>query len=395
MTVPWKLDRYEKIILNTLLDKYEKSKSFIGENKVNQKFAVKVAAMFPAYSDHSNFEEFQAVNEAIDVLVRQERVSAKISKANVCLEVSLNLERLDETYRYIGRTQKKAIHEAVLQLLERYRGTNDVLARYCAAQVERIHANKSIQFFQGDLQELEDILIAVGSLLQVESETFVRDFSIRVFKDSKRFERIAAKAVSLLYEYGDFPEKDQVLESLNIVSTPTYVNFKGAGAIVLSGQRIDLRGFKGDIAISSALLEEIERIEITGDVVMTVENLTSFHMAESAEMFLIYLGGFHNRIRREFIRKVHAQNPDKAFRHFGDVDAGGFYILEHLRRLTGVDFEPYRMDVETLRQYRDFSKRLSDNDRDRLKRLQGGRFDEVISYMLEHDCKLEQEAVRF
>jgi hypothetical protein len=173
------------------------------------------------------------------------------------------------------------------------------------------------------------------------------------------------------------------------------VNFKGAGAIVLSGQRIDLRGFRGDIAISSALLEEIGRIEITGDVVMTVENLTSFHMAESADVFLIYLGGFHNRIRREFIRKVHAQNPYKAFRHFGDVDAGGFYILEHLRRLTGVGFEPYRMDVETLRQYRDFSKRLTDNDRERLKRLQGGRFNEVISYMLEHDCKLEQEAVRF
>jgi len=227
------------------------------------------------------------------------------------------------------------------------------------------------------------------------SETFVRDFSVRVLKDSKLFERISSKVITLLYEHGDFPEKEQVLESLNIVKNPTYVNFKGAGVIILSDQRINLNLLKGDIAISSAMLEDIESIEITGKFVMTVENLTSFHMAESKDAFLIYLGGFHNRIRRDFIKKIHMQNPDMEFYHFGDIDAGGFYIFEHLKRSTGVNFKPYKMNLDTLRQYHNFSKSLTETDKERLKRLKGSTFDKVIDYMLENNCKLEQEAIQF
>lgn len=389
------INKYERTILNTLLDKYEKSKSFNGDNKINQRFFVKIVSLFPKYDDHSNYELFQAVNESIDVLVRKDLILAKISKANVCNEVSLNINNISQVYQYIGRTQKRDINNAVMILLAEYMDKNEILKRFCEAQIERIRANKSIQFFNDDLREFKSILVAVDNLLKVESETFVRDFSVRIFKDSKLLDQISPKIVNLLYEYGDFPEKDQVLENLNIVKNPTYVNFKGAGAIVLSGQRINLDLLKGDIAISASMLEDIESIEITGKMVVTVENLTSFHMAEKKDVFLIYLGGFHNRIRRDFIKKIYLQNPDMEYYHFGDIDAGGFYILEHLRKLTGVDFKPYKMDLDTLSQYRNYSKSLTENDKLRLKRLKGNDFDEVIEYMLENNCKLEQEAIRF
>ncbi len=389
------ISKYEKIILNTLLDKYEKSKSFTGANKVNQKFVVKVASIFPQYADHANFEAFQTVNEAVDVLARKKLISAKINKANVCSEVHLNLDEIEQVYQYIGRIQKRELNKAIIKLLDEYKDKNEILKRFCGTQLERISANKSIQFLSEDLREFENVMIAAERLFEVDTETFSRDFSVRIYKDSKLFDRISAKVVNLLFEYGDFPEKDQVLENLNIVKNPTYVNFKGAGTLILAGQRIDLSELSGDIAISSAMLEDIEKIEITGESVMTVENLTSFHTADSKGMFLIYLGGFHNRIRREFIKKIHRQNPGVAFYHFGDIDAGGFYILEHLRRQTEVAFTPYKMDLETLKKYQDYSKKLSDNDRNRLKKLKGGEFDEVIDYMLEHNCKLEQEAIQF
>jgi len=389
------ISKPEKVILNTLLDKYEKSKSFTGANKVNQKFVVKVASIFPQYDDHANFEVFQAVNDAVDVLVRKKLISAKINKANVCTAVQLNLDAIEQVYQYIGRVQKKQLNNAVIQLLDEYKDKNEILKRFCATQLERISANKSIQYFNEDLLEFEQVLIAADRLCAVVTETFARDFSVRIYKDSKLFDRISAKVVNLLFEYGDFPEKNQVLENLNIVKNPTYVNFKGAGTLLLAGQRIDLNALSSDVAISSALLEDIEKVEITGKAVMTVENLTSFHTADSQDMFLIYLGGFHNRLRREFIKKIHEQNPEAAFYHFGDIDAGGFYILEHLRQQTGVAFMPYKMDLKTLMQYQDYSKKLSDHDRDRLKQLKGGEFDEVIDYMLQHNCKLEQEAVQF
>ena len=110
-------------------------------------------------------------------------------------------------------------------------------------------------------------------------------------------------------------------------------------------------------------------------------------------MFAIYLGGYHNSVRREFIKKIYHQNPNVAFYHFGDIDAGGFYILEHLKRQTGVDFQAYKMDLNTLKEYRNYSKKLTDHDIDRLLKLKDTRYSEVISYMLDHDCKLEQEAL--
>ncbi len=388
-------DKYEKQILNALLDKYEKSKSFTGDNKVNQRFSVSVDKLFPKYGEHSNFEIFKGVNEGINVIARKELVSAKFDRAKVCSKVVLNVDKVDDAYLYLGRTPKKNINQEVLNTLGRFAEKNQTLDSFRKEQIIRIGENKSVQFFSGDIKEFENILLAAENLLKVESETFSRDFSVKVFNDSKQFEKLKSKVVSLLFEYGDFPEKDQVLENLNIVKNPTYVNVKGAGAILISSQKIDIKVLKGDIGISSSMLEDIEKIDITGSRVMTIENLTSFHTACDEDTFFIYLGGFHNMVRREFIKKIYKQNPDKEYCHFGDIDAGGFYILNHLKKATSVDFKPFKMDLDTLKKYQDSSKKLTDSDRKRLKDLMGKGFDEVIEHMLAHDCKLEQEAVDF
>ena len=75
------------------------------------------------------------------------------------------------------------------------------------------------------------------------------------------------------------------------------------------------------------------------------------------------------------------------------MDAGGFYIFEHLKGQTGVEFRPYKMDIDTLKEYFQYTKELTENDRERLLKLRDSIFGEVINYMLENNCKLEQEAV--
>ena len=387
------INRYEKEIINKLLDKYEKSKSFTGENKVNQSFSVKVSSLFTKYRDHSNYEVFQGVNEAVDILVRKSFVIAKVNSANVYNNIVLNVGALEEIYNYTGRTPKKEINKSVMELLENYKERNEVLDRYCEAQLERINSNRPIQWFNDDLTDLENILISVDALLKLDKETFMRDFSVRVFKDSKVFEGIYSKVINLLYEYGDFPEKEQVLGNLNIIKNPTYINFKGAGSITIKGQRIDLTGISSDIAISSIILSDIDKIEVVGKAVITIENLTSFHTFKNKDMFAIYLGGYHNSLRREFIKKMYQQNPKVDYFHFGDIDAGGFYILEHLKQQTGVAFKPYKMDIETLQAYSKYTKQLTESDRDRLLKLMNSQYGNVIEYMLQNNCKLEQEAI--
>lgn len=385
---------YEKKILNSLIDKYEGSKSFIGSNIVNQRFKVCISKLFIEYTDHSKFDVFRDINEVIDVLKRKGYITAKMDSRKIYENVFLSLDNLSEIYKYLKRVPKNDIHNRLKLLLEEHRYDNEILSEYCKKQLNRIDNNQSVKYFNNDFKEFESILLAVKEVMLVETEEFIREFSIRIFKDSKFFQTIENKVENLLYEYGDFPEKDQILASFNLVKTPTYVNYKGAGKITLSGQTIDLLKLSSDIAISSKMLEDIERIEILGSKVITIENLTSFHRFNERDFFVIYLGGFHNTVRREFIKKLYSQNPQKQYYHFGDIDAGGFRILEHLKNRTKVPFKSYHMDVDTLVKYKEFSKKLTQNDRINLERLLiHDQYKNVIDFMLENNCKLEQEAV--
>ena len=83
-----------KSLLIQLLDKYEKSKSFIGDNKVNQKFVSDFIACFLTTLITPILKYFEAVNEAIDILVREAFVFAKSNSAHVYSNVILNLDEI-------------------------------------------------------------------------------------------------------------------------------------------------------------------------------------------------------------------------------------------------------------------------------------------------------------
>lgn len=387
------IDKCEKKILNELFNKYERSESFKGTNKVNQNFKVKISSLFPKYDDHSNYDIFDSINEGIKVLERKGLVRANRTGGEVVKEVYLELETLEKAYEYAGRTSKSILNKRLKEIFNDYMGCSEILDAYCSEQIKRVDDNKSIKFFAGDILELKRILSAVKALEKVEAEQFIREFSVQLFNDSKIFGEIQGKVETLVFEYGSFPEKEDVLGNFNLVRTPTYVNFKGAGKITISGQEIDLSKLSSDIAISSAMLKDIIDVQVFSGKVLTIENLTSFHSFEKEDYFVIYLGGFHNRIRRDFIKKLHVQNQEARYYHFGDIDAGGFYILEHLRKTTDVDFSPYKMDIETLKTYKKYTKPLTNNDRKRLTKLIYSQYNEVIEYMLENNIKLEQEAV--
>lgn len=387
------MTKYEKQILNVLIDKYEGSKSFIGTNQVNQSFTCKVAQMFPKYKDDSEYELFCAVNEAVNTLVVQGFVTAKKMKNEVVQSITLIVEAIEKVYEYLGRTPKSDTVSDLKRLLNLYKDDNIILYSYCNRQLERLAANKSVEFFDNDFDIYESILKVVSKITEVKNETFERDFSIQVLGDSKTFEKIRSKVVSLLYEYGDFPDRETLLADLNILKNPGHVYFKGKGKIAVCGQEIDFSKMTGDMAISSEMLRNVDDITVFGDVVITIENLTTFNAFKCENSFVIYLGGYHNTNRRNFIKKVYEQNPKKQYLHFGDIDAGGFYILQHLRNKTGIAFVPYGMDVKTLKANLQYTKRLTENDKKRLAALVDTEFGETIEFMLEHNCKLEQEAM--
>ena len=149
------MTNYEKTILNTLIDKYERSKSFTGQNRVNRSFSVKVEKLFPEFADDAEYDTFVQINEAVQDLLDKDHISISKKKNGVIDRVFLNIRNIDSVYEYIKRKPKAETNKLLSDILRKYSSENDILFRYCNEQLERIGANKSVKFFIGNLSEFE------------------------------------------------------------------------------------------------------------------------------------------------------------------------------------------------------------------------------------------------
>lgn len=384
--------KYAEKILDELVDKYEQSKSFSGQNKVKQSFALVPEKRFKAYGDHSNYEVFESVNEAISELETLGYIVGVRRGAEV-VKVQMNLAPLEEIYTYLKREPKEFIHQRLKDILTQYSGENQLIDSYIEVQKSRLAKNQKVQGYTGDLKDYEELFMAMSAILKLRTESYERDFSVRLFGDSKRFKQLEARLISIVYAYGDYPNKEGILGELNLLKNPTYVYVKGAGRITFGEQTLDLSLLPSDIAMSSENLAHVTSIDVVGDSVITIENLTSFHRFNSEHMLVVYLGGFHNSSKRAFLKQIYDRNREKKYLHFGDIDIGGILIYEHLKRKTEIPFEPFEMTVDNLVKYKGMTKKLTENDRKRGLSLMGKGWDDVLEYMNEHNCKLEQEAI--
>lgn len=417
------MDRQQRKVLEHLLDSYERSRTFRGDNQVSQSFSVSVEKIFPKYNDDAEYDYFCQINELIEELCAEGLVTLAYRKKGVLKKVTLNLNRLDVCYEMLGRMPRRWEQEELVRIWDDLCQGDELsrqnescqehqlpLVKYIAAQRLRVEKNLNVEYYNHDLEEYRELLLAVKAVLENQEEIFIRNLSIQLFHDSKRMEQLKHKVEALLYRYGEYQERDCVLEECGIVHTPTYVMMKGNGNIRIGRKRrsdeqeIDLSLLEGDIALSTESVKSLKAVTVMGKRVVTVENLTSFHDYSAEDDFVVYLGGFHNKVKRDFLLYLYRRNPEKEYRHFGDIDAGGFYILEHLKKKTGIPFRSLYMDTETLQRYRGDRKPLTENDRKRLLQLkeelaermqheETEDYGDVISYMLDENCKLEQEAV--
>lgn len=233
---------------------------------------------------------------------------------------------------------------------------------------------------------------------QNRNPCYMREFSIKYFQDSKYFEQIESRIAKVFRQFsgGDAEIGTQeLLAEYGIYRTPNYVYFKGDIRISVDGEIVDLFPLKQGIGISGEDLPDI-RFSDLGRIkkVITIENLTSFFRYGEEHSLVIYLGGYHNRIRRALLKMIYETIPDAKYYHFGDIDAGGFSILLDLRKKTGIPFLGYHMDLDTLKRYMQYGKCLTESDRKRLEKMgKEEEFCEIIGFMLKENIKLEQECI--
>ena len=192
--------------------------------------------------------------------------------------------------------------------------------------------------------------------------------------------------------------EDEILEEYHIVRERQKICLKGNMTVRIAGRELDLGAFADGVEFFAEELKRLEWIHVHTLHFMTVENRTSWLRLKIPDAVLFYLGGYCVRSQRDFLKKVFRDNPKLVFWHFGDIDAGGLYIHEHLCRMTGIPFRLYRMSRRELENpnFQSCLRSLTQRDQIRLKSLEKQEaYRELVACMLKENVKLEQEIVSF
>lgn len=171
--------------------------------------------------------------------------------------------------------------------------------------------------------------------LQVAADVPIRRLSARLTGDSKRIEQLAA-FIDVLVQ-GDAAatarDPEEIFNEIGLVKFPPTLLIAGAIQVVIDGRNIAVDtaylGFPPSAITGFSSLSEVAYL-------LTVENLTTFHEMvgkrhEAPETILLYTGGMPSPSWKRIYRLLMESLPlNVRVFHWGDIDAGGFRIADHL-----------------------------------------------------------------
>lgn len=395
---------YKKAIIDGLLKKY--NIRYAKNIHTARRILLKPAEVYKDYArNNAEISEKQCINEAVSELLGMGFVTADYLKFSDDVEkIYLSDDKLDAIYEYLkteyGVVPQNAISKQICETVKKYSGMGEIVQKYCEdilVQIEdprcplipeRIEANlKMFHFLEKNAENI-----------------YIREASMLVYGDSKWFENnnydevctFLRTATGMMREESE--RNDAILGVFHVAPAEQEIFIKGDWKLEWERYVLEVSKLQGGAAIASGDIKSIKNIIVNAENVLTIENKTSYQRMKDSSFAMMYLGGFANRHQIEFLKKVISDNPDVKYRHFGDIDIGGFLIHKHLCRETSKYFELYCMDIPQLSDARfgNCLKKLTDSDINRLESLAGdASYSEILEYMKAHNVKLEQEIVSY
>lgn len=271
----------------------------------------------------------------------------------------VDLADLAALARFLGRTlatEQVSHAEALLTpLRECYPVVDEILGRWRVLKPVRGTGPEQADAWRDAAAVIEaartDIEVAADGAARHALP--IREASYRLFKDSKRIEKLAPMLDVLLSGSVDSEVRsaDDVWKELGLHREEQPVRL--AGRAVVARERV------------SALLDwpygafpaaTVLGVNTAVERVLTIENQTTFHsmarqQGESA-VLLIYTGGMPTPAWRGMYRRLLTSMPDTTpVLHWGDVDEGGFRIASLLARdaaTAGKVLQPFRMHPDDI-----------------------------------------------
>lgn len=415
------MNKEEKIILQNLLDSYERSKSFKDGKDTSKRilstFYDKGINKLKEY-DIEDFAIKTAYNQACINLKREELIDFNWlhgNKNNIVEKVWLNKENIKLAYQKINRVPKSEYLEDVKNLLISYlTKLGNGWAYNCISEwINNIDCKKSLGKFLPDnkKQIIEYLDIIVALYEQNGSEILERVFSSKVLGDSKKFENMyRARLISLLKRNSDiilnFDEISdrETLAFFGIVTYPEQISFCGDLSVVASNnQVISFNLMKNGAYINARDVDDFGfNIGDNISKIITIENKANYYnyiaTQKQIDELVIYHGGCYSPSKGKFFKKIaNTVNDEIQFLHWGDIDFGGFSMLKRLRCEISNKYQPFFMSKQDLMKYELSATGFSANYCERLKKLLN--YDEIrdchscITYMIDKGIRLEQEAM--
>lgn len=398
------MNQYEEKLLVLLAEKYRKSKKDNKTGMISRRTQAKPSELYKNYNrNDADLEQIEAVNQAAEECRKKGFLTYEMNGfSSEIMKIYLVDEKISEVEQYLAEhyqyEPKYVKRQYVERMIETYGGKSPVAGGECE-KLKRILDRNGVP---KDYLQTEEILKALVFIENNERDLYLREASMLIYGSSKYLEEHTLEGVCRLLRahwnrpWGEEEFFDEILEEYHITREKQKICLKGDITIQIAGKVLEVGALEDGIEFFADGLEKLESVRVCTADFVTVENRTAYFRCGRACASFFYLGGYATRFQRDFLKKVYQDNPKVRYLHFGDIDAGGFYIHEHLCRVTEIPFELDRMSVKELEDER-FSgclQELTENDKKRLGALlDREEYRETAQYMLEKDVKLEQEIV--
>lgn len=222
---------YKEMLLNKLLDKYEKSKSTY--TSTNRRIILKMKEL--KEYNIENFETKKVFHDIIYDLKSKNIIDYSwemYENGNILKEIWLNKKSVDKAYLMVNRVDIKKQNSTLLEYLQKYQFNQNWIEQYrtdMIRYIEQKHKTNSM-FPYGFAKDILKVLNEIDN----KNEVLKRVLSINCFGDSKYFEkniehiiiRIIKKYLSSNEEIETYTNDDILLE-VGISKYPEVLEFCG------------------------------------------------------------------------------------------------------------------------------------------------------------------------
>lgn len=412
----------KKQILNALLDKYEKSKTFKEDVLYARRIMIKLYdngdSDFRAYNIE-NAEVKDTYNRAVIALKSDGIVNyewMKFESDNIIARAWLVIERVADAYAQAGRKPKLDSVMEMLAFIEVI--SQGVTTKWVSEYYDRVYSSikkrRSItSALPNDVEIAHDVLRAIKMIDGFQNDEILeRAFSVKCFGDSKRFERAVKKrVVGIVRKYcvddpdGELLDED-VLRQVGIIKGPEIIEFCGSIAANFNADVVEYSPLKFGATINSFDIRNCS-VQVSSVVkkVLFIENKANYTdyvlNHRNNDEVVIFHGGCYSPIKGLFFKKLYtATNKSNiGFYHWGDIDLGGFSIFCRLKKNIISELKPYNMGIKDLETYMEYQIAINGKYVEKIAQLVSvpelSDCSETLEYMIVNKVKLEQEAFIF